>query len=221
VQDSYIAAITKRGLIVKASKVVRPTADGCECIGLVVDGRHHTVGVSPTKLDVLCSDTLRLLARGRCTGFEMATLVGRWTWAMLANRPALACFNAVYRFADCAVGRHFTIWNSVRNELFTAVGLAPVLFARLSADWFPKVVATDACETGLGVVSSRTVSPPTNLTSSAAKQAVASAATHHRWSTVISARWRDEEHINVLELRALTIGIKWVCSHPSSAERRV
>jgi len=142
VQDAYIKAVTARGLVVKASKVVLPTADGCECIGLEVDGRQHTVGVSAPKLELLCADTLRMLERGHCTGFEMATLVGRWTWAMLANRPSLACLNAVYRFADCAEGRTFTIWNSVRTELLTAVGLTPLLTADLGAEWFPKVVAT-------------------------------------------------------------------------------
>ena len=220
-QNAYVKAITQRGLIVKQSKVVKPTADGCECIGLEVDGRHHTVGVSASKLEALCVDTLRVVSSGRCTGFDVATLVGRWTWAMLANRPSLACFNAVYQFADCAEGRTFTIWESVRTELLTAVGLAPLLFSRLSADWFPKVVATDACETGFGVVASRTVSPPLSLGRSAAEQAAAAAAVNHKWSTIISAHWRDEEHINVFELRALSIGIRWVCSHPSSAQRRL
>jgi hypothetical protein len=221
VQDAYITAITRLGLVVKASKVVRPTADGSECIGLEVDGRRHTIGVSAAKLETLCADTIATLERGRCSGYELATLVGRWTWAMLANRPSLACLNAVYRYADCAEGRVFTIWNSVRTELLTAVGLTPLLFSSLGADWFPKVVATDACETGLGVVSSRTVTPPVSLGREAAEQAAAVAATDHRWSTIVSARWRDEEHINVLELRALTVGVKWVCSHPSSTQRRV
>ena len=42
-----------------------------------------------------------------------------------------------------------------------------------------------------------------------------------RWSTIVSARWRDSEHINVLELRALTTSIKWVCSHPFAVGLRV
>ena len=115
-QDAYIAAITQLGLIVKPSKVVRPSADGVECIGLVVDGRHHTVGVSPAKLARLCDDTLRMLSRGRCTGDELAMLVGRWTWSMLGNRPSLSCFNAVYRYIQCAGGKHFTIWETVRTD---------------------------------------------------------------------------------------------------------
>jgi hypothetical protein len=220
-QDAYIAAVTQLGLVVKLSKVVKPSCDGVECIGLVVDGRHHTVGVAPSKLACLCADTLRLLARGRCTGDELAMLVGRWTWAMLANRPSLACFNAVYRYADCAGGRHFTIWDSVRTELMTAVGLAPLLLSDLGADWFSHVVATDASKTAFGVVTTRTVAPPIHLGRAAAETAAVSAAIEHRWTTIVSKRWRDEEHINVLELRALTTGVKWVCSHSSSLGLRV
>jgi len=220
-QDAYIAAVTRLGLVVKQSKVVRPSSNGVECLGFVIDGRRHTVGVAPSKLARLCADTLRLLARGRCTGYELAMLVGRWTWAMLGNRPSLSCFNAVYRYADCAGGRHFTIWGSVHTELTTAVGLAPLLFADIGAAWFPQVVATDASSTAFGVVATRTVTPPIHLGRTAAETAAVSAVTEHRWSTIVSARWRDEEHINVLELRALTTGVKWVCSHPLSAGHRV
>jgi hypothetical protein len=220
-QDEYVAAVTRLGLVVKASKVVRPSADGVECIGLLVHGRDHTVGVSAPKLEKLCRDTLELVSRERCTGHELSALVGRWTWAMLANRPALSCFNAVYRYIECAGGRPFSLWESVRSELCTAVGLAPVLYANLGAAWFPKVVATDASDRGLGVAATSQAAPPVDLGAAAAESAALHAAAECRWSTIISAGWRSSEHINVLELRALTTGVKWVCSHPSAMGSRV
>ncbi len=42
-----------------------------------------------------------------------------------------------------------------------------------------------------------------------------------RWSTVISSRWRGDEHINALELRAVLLAVHWVLSHPHSLSRRV
>lgn len=42
-----------------------------------------------------------------------------------------------------------------------------------------------------------------------------------RWSTIVSQAWRDEEHINVLELRAVLLAAHWVLSHPSAVSRRV
>ncbi len=42
-----------------------------------------------------------------------------------------------------------------------------------------------------------------------------------RWSPLISTAWRDPEHINALELRAVLLAVHWVLSHPSSLTRRV
>jgi hypothetical protein len=42
-----------------------------------------------------------------------------------------------------------------------------------------------------------------------------------RWSTIVSSRWSQREHINVLELRALTTAIRWALSHPHSLARRL
>ena len=221
VQDEYLAAVGKLGLVVKQSKVVRPTADGVECVGLEVDGTHHTVGVSASKLERLRVDTAALLASNSCTGNAMSQLVGRWTWAMLAARPSLSVFNSVYRFIECAGGKFFSIWNSVKAELATAVGLAPLLFADIGADWFPKVVSSDASESGLGVAAAVCECRPEGLDSAAAAEQAIKIATESRWSTIVSARWHDSEHINVLELRALTSSIKWVCSHPNAMGLRV
>ena len=42
-----------------------------------------------------------------------------------------------------------------------------------------------------------------------------------RWATIVSKPWRDPEHINALELRAVLLACHWVLSHPSAACRRV
>ena len=41
------------------------------------------------------------------------------------------------------------------------------------------------------------------------------------WSTLISRRWRSEEHINVLELRSALLAVHWALSLPSALGRRV
>jgi hypothetical protein len=38
---------------------------------------------------------------------------------------------------------------------------------------------------------------------------------------IISKRWREEEHINVLELRALSMAVRWAVSFPSAFGSRV
>lgn len=42
-----------------------------------------------------------------------------------------------------------------------------------------------------------------------------------RWSTIISKPWRDMEHINALELRAVSLAVHWILSYPSSLHHRV
>ena len=217
-QDAYIRAIESVGLVVKPSKVVRPTADGVECVGLEVHGREHTVGVSAAKLEKLRNDTFRLLEAGQCTGTDLSRVVGRWTWACLACRPVLCVFNAVYRFIECADGRTFQLRNSVRRELRVLMGLSPLLFASIGAEWFDRVIATDASEHGQGVVATKCVADPSEVTT--AEDAV-SVAEDCRWSTIVSAQWQGREHINIYELRALSTAVRWVCSFPSAIGRRV
>gem|GEM_PF-4462442 len=230
-QDEYIAEAAVRRLPVKPVKVVRPTCTGLDCLGMEVDGVGHTVGLRVDKLQRLCADTRYLLRQGQCSGRDMARLVGRWTWAMLVNRPALSAFNAVYRFIRVADRRCFDIWPTVRTELKVAIGFAPLLFATLSSPWFDRVVATDASLDGQGVVAARV---PEDVVDAVAAHSgilvspdpVSEAALNkpllaERWSTIVSSRWQDEEHINRLEARAVGTAIRWVLSSPLAIGRRL
>jgi len=225
-QDEYVAAVADAGIPHKPSKRFAPTADGLECVGFVVHGRDHTVGVDPNKLLSLVAETLRIVSSSSCTGHTMSQLVGSWTWASMTCRPVLSVLNSVYRFIQAARRREFGIWPSVRRELLVLVGLAPFLSSNLSQGWCPHVVATDASSTGLGVCSS------TLDVSTVANAACARVPTHDTgdlpngvsssgWRNIVSHRWRDFEHINVLELRATLTGLKWLLSRPISFRRRV
>jgi hypothetical protein len=147
----YLEAMKRNGLPAKPSKV-EPPADSATSLGLEIDCLQGTIGVSPAKLHELCLETSALLERGEATGFQLSAVLGKWTWAFLVRRQALACFGAVYRFTDSARGATFRIWRSVARELRIAMGLAPLLYANLAADWAPIIVATDASEYGQGVV---------------------------------------------------------------------
>lgn len=202
---------------------MRPT-EVVESCGLQIDGREHTVGVAPAKVWRLCVETRAVLHLGSCTGDALQRLVGKWSWMILARRPAFSVFSAVYRFSAIAGKRRFFLWPSVRKELSVICGLAPFLFTRLDAPWFAKVVATDASTSGMGVVSS---SADEQCLTDFAKKASKHGCSEMReeeeemikkmsWSEIISSPWRNSsEHINVLELRAVTSAVRWVLSHPS------
>lgn len=226
-QDQYVGVVDAVGTPHKPSKKHPPTCDGLECVGLVVHGRDFTVGADPVELRRLSSDTLALLSRGRCSGLELASLVGRWTWAALACRPALATLSSVYRFIERAGRRVFFVWPSVERELDVLVGLAPFLHSRLDQDWFPHVIATDASSTGIGIVACNTGSQAvrTAATSRAVLQPEAgtppAVCNDLRWSTIVSRRWREAEHINVLEMRAVSTALRWALSRPVCMQRRI
>jgi hypothetical protein len=237
--DEYLSVFQRRLLPAKPSKVVRPSAEGVEVLGVAIHGTDHTVGVLPEKMRLLCAATSTLLLQRCATGLEIARCVGRWTWAMLVARPSLSIFNAVYRFINTAQAIPFGIWRSVRRELWTAIRLAPLMFASLSIDWFHSVVACDASLTGQGVVAAavdRITEPVVTEAASRAgvlfkpdqrKEAELNSAllTGQRgdltWRTIVSAPFQRAEHINQLELRSVWTSLRWVVSSPHSINRRL
>jgi hypothetical protein len=232
-QRQYLDAAAERHLPAKPSKVVLPTADGMDALGIELCGRDRTLAPRADKLHRLRVDTMALMQRGRCTGRELAALVGRWTWCMLVARPALSCLAAVYRFMKAAGDRLFWLWPSVRTELLLVARVAPLLSACLSSDWYPEVVATDASSTGVGVVvaplspellqeAARECGTASLVASKPAAAAALDAALVARpWSVIVSSAWREPEHINQLELRAVSTAIRHVISRPHAHRRRL
>jgi hypothetical protein len=157
-QQQYVEGMQRFGLPVKSAKVVPPTCDGMEALGMYIDGRRRTIGVAAHKRYELVQRTERTLRRGWCSGLELSALIGSWTWTGLVRRPVLSVFSSVYRFINCAGRRVYWLWPSVRRELNIILGLAPLMIARFSPPCFPAVVAVDASGTGSGVVA-HTASP--------------------------------------------------------------
>ena len=234
-QQNYCDVMTRVGLPPKPSKVVPPSCEGVECIGVEVHGRHLTAGVHPAKLAKLARRTEALLQRGRCTGHDLSRLVGHWSWAFLARRAAFSVFNSVYRFIETAGRRVFQVWPTVARELKTAICLAPVLFASLSSPWFSRTIATDASGSGQGVVAAKMdapslealarTRPPEKLADPEAPapidRTLPLGLEPAVWKQIVSAPFRRAEHINVLELRALTTGVRWAISFPRAIGSRI
>jgi len=202
------------GLDPKHSKTVLPTSDCVECLGIELDGVSLAFGLSPVKLQRLVDLTHAILTVGRVTGERLGQLLGKWSWACLPCRPAFAVFSATYRFVAVARNREFDIWPSVRNELLCIADLAPLLFTTLTDRWFDSIIATDASSSGMGVVVAKRggLSHDTDVVDLVERA---------RWSTIVASRWCFEEHINVLECRAVQTAVRWLVSRPASAYSKV
>lgn len=160
VLDAYRAA----GFVVKPSKVVHPTSNPVKVIGFMIardDNQHTTIQLSIESTLELARTTLVLLERGQVSGLGLAHVIGRWTWCMLLRRPSLAVLQHVYRYIEVAGRRRFTLWPSVRRELWMLLGLLPLLHARFDVPTFRHVIASDASELGGGVVCT-TITPELN-----------------------------------------------------------
>lgn len=152
-----LAAYRAAGFVVKPSKVIEPTDQPVKVIGFMfehTEQHHTTVALAADACLDLARVTLASLKQGQLTGLGLAHLIGRWTWCMLLRRPSLSVLQHSYRFIEVADRRRFTLWPSVRRELWMLLGLLPLLFARLDVPTFKHVVATDASELGAGVVCS-------------------------------------------------------------------
>lgn len=243
--EAHIRTLNSRGLDVKPSKVVPPSCEGVDVVGVELHGRDGSFGLAPAKLRRLCSATIRLLERGSATGLELSVLLGRWTWAILPVRPAFAIFCSVYRFIEVAASE-YTLWPSVKRELELVLSLAPLLWVDMRTQVSSTVVATDSSSFALGVTyaevedvqevfegeSGAMVSPAGLSADGLDDQQVVQSSfalgaaglhqvSHLRWKTAVSSRWRRSEHINVLECRAVLTALRWLLSRPSLIGRRV
>lgn len=251
--DRVLQAYKIAGFVVKPSKVVRPTTQPVKVIGFEIsrdDHDNHTlVRFESKSLVSLLSSTIQVLRCSLSTGLQLAHLLGRWTWVMLLCRPSLSVLQHSYRFIEVAHRRRFTLWPSVRRELWMLIGLLPLMNARLDVPMFRNVIATDASELAAGVVCTR-LTPKLNrriwqICSSrkhAHVQTLLGAADslskegvdlldgynefYHdvltaQWSTIISSAWHIPEHINSLELRAVLLALHWLTTYPSSHSSRV
>ena len=231
-QQRYLDFMRSRGLPPKMSKVMLPTADGLDVLGLEFNGRNFIYGARASKLLRLVHSTQAMLRKGFATGLELASLVGKWTWVALVRRPVLAVLSAVYRFERVAGKRKFQIWPSVAHELRILSSLAPLLFADLAMPFFDHAVASDASSVGLGVTAGQLIGDEAVKAASVAgvrytpdvqyPDPAVTVPVDVSWYTVVSVAWRRRpEHINVGELMAARTAIRWAATHGRSHGSRI
>jgi hypothetical protein len=222
-QQEYLKAGRRAGFIYKPEKLVLPTADGAPVLGLQFDGRAGTLRLQPGKMHALVAATRAAAAQGQLRAVDFQSLLGRWVWAMLPCRPSLSLFSAVFALAQRYRRGTVKLWPSAKRELLAAADVAPLLVADLSARVFGRIVASDASSTGLGVVAMprlRGVAPP-GSTVPGVSGAIAAPVPPYAVTKIVSSRWRWGEHINLLEMRAAHVAVRWVLRHALSGGTRV
>jgi hypothetical protein len=224
------AAYRKFGLQSKPSKEVRPTQDPVELLGIEFDGRRCRFGLAMPKLLALVRLTNSLASSPRCTPQALSYLLGKWAWALLVCRPLFSVLHASYVFVYKATGS-CPLWPSVRRELRLLCELAPFLSVSLLSPVSSTVVATDASSSGFGVVAANSlasrirsfIDTSTGRRRDVIEQAQASStlASTLRFYVLFSAPWSHPNHINVLEMSAISLALSRLASSPRNRGHRV
>ena len=151
--NRMLAAYAIVGLPVKESKCIYPDAvRTVTALGMDVDGLDGTVSISSGRHYKMILATVHLLWKEKVTGHAVSVVVGLWTWNLLLRRPALSALKCCYSFIERHRWSEAELWPSVRRELITLIGLAPLLHTSLRYEWYQSVVASDASTMAAGVV---------------------------------------------------------------------
>eukprot|EP00971_Amphidinium_carterae_P328794 6460860-Amphidinium_carterae.2 len=84
---------------------------------------------------------------------QLEGLVDHITFACLVKRPCLSVFKSVYEYIAARYEGARPLWPSVMKELAIFSGLLAFLRADTPKHWTPRVIVTDACESGHASVS--------------------------------------------------------------------
>ncbi|CAK0870850.1 unnamed protein product [Prorocentrum cordatum] len=151
--DAQLRA-AQRGLAARGLRLHEPelAAEECEQLGWRFDGCGGVLRPKMARLWRLRPGALELIRVGFAGGRQVERVVGHFTFAGLARRPALSVFDAVYSFCARHRNQQRRLPASVVRELRWAVALLPLISADLRAPWLGRLYCCDASEEGRGVV---------------------------------------------------------------------
>ena len=213
------------------------------CVGVdLVDGRMWNA--PPQRILAAIEDLTVLMERPHCAPLVMAAYLGKLTWYDLLCRPKLSCYQVVYEFTRRADGTApVSVPREVTDELFTSVALTPWWTVPLERPFHNTVLATDAStDYGFGGAAmdfeldelrqlSRLCSkagdrvvldPPGDVVgASGLGKRHRLGASKHEFRTVFSIPAKFKTHINIMEVGALNMGLKWWLRNPARHDRRL
>ncbi|CAK0837915.1 unnamed protein product, partial [Prorocentrum cordatum] len=117
--------------------------------GLNFDFETGRISVSKGRVWRLRLALLEVAERGYCSGDDMLSPLGHYTWAAILRRCLLSVLHSAYRFARAAGPRRWRLWPEVATECRVAAALIAFAYLDTKLEVDPAVLATDA-STGSG-----------------------------------------------------------------------
>eukprot|EP00435_Cladocopium_sp_Y103_P042465 s504_g11.t1 len=144
-------SFNSRGLELHGSEV---TENYVEALGCVLEGKRMLSRCNPKRLWRVHHAIKALLNRGRCSGKALEVVIGHCTFLGLICRPSLSCFHAVYGFIKRFYDEVATMWETVRKELRTFMGISFLLVQDWWRPWNRLVTSSDSSLVGYGACKS-------------------------------------------------------------------
>jgi hypothetical protein len=228
------STLNRYGLVIEERKTVWPaTSRAVELLGIAVISNGWLLP-SATKLASLWCETCFYITKKWATSKQLSSLIGKWVWFCLLNRPLLSVFQAVYAFISSNHVSESRLPNEVIEELSLMVKLIPFLAVNLRAPASSLVLASDASLSGAGVTYAQSDQAVSLLPFSLKKgwwssledgydvsrhlafpKLVEDFIDSHAWTTVICHRFRFADNIVILEGQACLLALRWFLSSPA------
>lgn len=234
-QQDFVATIAREKLRFSFPKWEQPSKGPVRSLGLEVDLTSGRVRPNPLRMRSLLGDTMRAIQSEWISRRMAASLVGRWTDALLVRRPLLSVFNAVYERQAFRGDQE-----RIRSEFRCAVDLAPAIYRNVFRPFAALVIAYDASSTGGAVVYARVESEVAermaqlnarNLQDDAALDVSAEEQSRRLtalgfaelpWKLAMRRDFRRiDEHINTLEATMLVTSLEWASRSAAQRGRRL
>ena len=232
-------ALADAGMPTKPSKRVLPDKGRFLTvllgIALTLDARLMP---SPETVRKLEGQTRYLLRQHGVSPRQVGSVLGRWIWVMLLNRPLLSVFDEVFSFVRTASAKRRRMPGPVRLELQAALALLPGLVFDLTTPYSSVCVASDASDWGGGGVyapletntaemlhgysvrkgwNDQVDVPPEDLLPHEDLRCPPSLTAFVQtstWKCAIRHKWRWKDHITLQEGRAHLLQLQWLARQP-------
>jgi hypothetical protein len=230
-----------KGFVVHEGKSVLPgTEDPVDCLGVALSS-DGWVSPAPKRLRKIEQASIAVLQKKVASPKALSRLIGAWVWLLLLNRPLLSILSAsTYEFILLPEQELvLQLPLEVMEDLTLLLGVVPLLLVDLAIPFASLAFATDASESGGGVVSSaistdqvqklfpaRHVrgwyeSPADSVDLQVAPKVHDFFQENQDWTVVVSTKWKFADWINRLEAHALLLALKHISMNKSLWNTRI
>ena len=207
--ERVVEACQRAGIPAKEGKVIKAgESEVTPVLGIEI---HRGGSLMPAKERVreLLKHTESFLRRRAWNKRDLQSLLGKWAWLLLLNRPLFSVLDQVFKYAEEGRGTITPSWTA-RKELEALISLSPMIEAKVDLDLGETIVCTDASNWGAGVVYCRTTKEEARALLEKGGEAQDGWIRRQEWTTAISHPWEKSVYIHLLEGEATIIGLKWL-----------